>query len=416
MNKQTIAVPRSGHYSRRQFLARTGACGAGLLVFRSRREALGYAANEKLNLAIIGAGGRGGQNLNDVAGESIVALCDVDQRQAAESFQKYPAAAKYADFRRLLTEMERQIDAVVVSTTNHVHAPASVMAMRMGKHCYCEKPLSHSVREARLAAKVAAEMKVATQMGTQIHASDNYRRVVELLRAGAIGPVRECHCFLPSGGAAGDRPQDTPAVPPELDWDLWVGPAPLRPYHPCYVPHDWHSWWDFGGGASGIWGATTSIWHSGRWISGIRSRLRPAGRPCMGKAHPPGNTCVTNFRARRRSSGCAHLDSRRNCAAAVSRTEISGVGLGRIRRRQGTARGQLRPARAVAGRHVCRLSSRLNPTCPPRWGITRNGSTPAKPAARPPAISTTPAPSRKPSCWATSPTGPARDWNGTQPT
>ncbi len=241
-------------FNRRQFLSVAGCGGAGLLILHSSRSARGYQANEKLNIAIIGAGGRGAQNLSEVAGENIVALCDVDERRAADSFQKYPNAAKHRDYRRMLAEMDRQIDAVVVSTTNHVHAFASVMAMRMGKHCYCEKPLAHSVYEARVAARVAAEKKVATQMGTQIHATDNYRRIVELIRAGAIGSVRECHCWLPGGGSASDRPTETPPVPAGLDWDLWVGPAPYRPYHPCYVPHDWHFWWDFGGGAFGNMG------------------------------------------------------------------------------------------------------------------------------------------------------------------
>ena len=250
----TNRPPARPRFNRRQFLSLAGCGAASLVILHNSRSAHGYQANEKLNIAIIGAGGRGAQNLSDVAGENIVALCDVDQRRAAESFQTYPNAAKHSDFRRMLAEMDRQIDAVVVSTTNHVHAPASMMAMRMGKHCYCEKPLAHSVREARMAAQVAAEKKVATQMGTQIHATDNYRRIVELIRAGAIGPVRECHCWLPGGGSAGDRPTETPPVPPGLDWDLWLGPAPYRPYHPCYVPHDWHFWWDFGGGALGNMG------------------------------------------------------------------------------------------------------------------------------------------------------------------
>jgi hypothetical protein len=124
----------------------------------------------------------------------------------------------------------------------------------MGKHCYCEKPLTHSVDEARRVAKVAAERKVATQMGTQIHASENYRRIVELIRADVIGDIREVHIRLNGGGTAGDRPKETPPVPSELKWNLWLGPAPDRPYHPCYVPHDWHYWWDFGGGPLGNMG------------------------------------------------------------------------------------------------------------------------------------------------------------------
>ncbi len=244
----------NAHWNRRQFLTSAVGCGAGLIILSNSRSARSYQANEKLNLAMIGAGGRGAQNLVEVADQNIVALCDVDQRTAGPSFEKYPQSKPYADYRRLLHELDQQIDAVVVSTTNHVHAPASIMAMKMGKHCYCEKPLAHNVYEARLAAHVADQHKVATQMGTQIHASDNFRRIVELIRGGAIGQVRECHCWLRGGGGAADRPTDSPPVPAGLDWDLWLGPAPVRPYHPCYVPHDWHYWWDFGGGAFGNMG------------------------------------------------------------------------------------------------------------------------------------------------------------------
>ena len=182
-------------------------------------------------------------------------MCDVDERRAKASFAKYPKAKKFDDYRQMLDQMVRQIDAVVVSAPNHIHVPASVTAMRMGKHCYCEKPLAHSLYEARLAARVAAEQEVATQMGTQIHASSNFRRVVELIQSGAIGPVREVHIRLGGGGGtAGDRPKETPPVPAGLNWDVWLGPAPYRPYHPCYVPHDWHYWWDFGGGPLGNMG------------------------------------------------------------------------------------------------------------------------------------------------------------------
>lgn len=243
---------KSFQWTRRGFLGTAAMGGAGFL-FTER--SWSTSPNEKLNLGIIGAGGRGSANLSHMAGENIVALCDVDERRAADSFAKYPHAKKYQDFRKLLDEMDQQIDAVVVSTPNHIHAPASVMAMRMGKHVYCEKPGAHSVFEARTAARVAAEQKVATQLGTQIHASDNYRRIVELIRGGAIGEVRECHLWLRSGrGGRGDRPADTPPVPPDLQWDLFLGPAPERPYHPTYVPHGWHWWWDFGGGELGNMG------------------------------------------------------------------------------------------------------------------------------------------------------------------
>jgi predicted dehydrogenase len=240
--------------SRREAIINTSLAGAGVWLSGGASGRAFTSPNEKLNIALVGAGGRGAANLGAVAGENIVALCDVGQRRAAATFRRYDDVPKFHDFRKMLHDMDNQIDAVVVSTPNHVHAPASVMAMKMGKHCYCEKPLTHSVHEARTVARIAAESKMATQMGTQIHASGNYRRVVELIRSGAIGPVREVHIRLAGGGTAGDRPRETPPIPPELKWDLWLGPAPTRPYNPCYLPHDWHYWWDFGGGALGNMG------------------------------------------------------------------------------------------------------------------------------------------------------------------
>jgi len=207
--------------------------------------------NEKLNVACIGVGGRGAVNLEGVQGENVVALCDVDEKQAAKTFAQFPHAKKYHDFRRMLAEMDRQIDAVVVSTPDHTHAVASALAMTMGKHCYCEKPLSHSVYESRVLAELAARKKVATQLGIQRHCWDNHRRVVELLRAGTIGPVRECHAWIGGHRGGGERPRETPPVPPHLKWDLWLGPAPDRPYHPAYAPYGWRFWWDFGTGETG---------------------------------------------------------------------------------------------------------------------------------------------------------------------
>jgi predicted dehydrogenase len=208
--------------------------------------------NEKLNIAAIGCGGRGRADLNGAAGgNNIVALCDVDQRRAAGAFNDYPQAKKYGDFRKMFDEMHQQIDAVVIGTPDHTHAPAGVMAMKLGKHCYCEKPLTHSVYEARMMAEVARQNNLVTQMGTQIHAGDNYRRVVELVQSGTIGPIDEVHVWCGAIYGGGDRPEDTPPVPEGLDWDLWLGPAPYRPYHPCYVPFSWRSWWDFANGGLG---------------------------------------------------------------------------------------------------------------------------------------------------------------------
>ena len=168
--------------------------------------------------------------------------------------QQYPKAKTYLDFRKMYEEMAKTIDAVVVSTPDHTHAPASAMAMRMGKHCYCEKPLAHTVGEARVLAQLAKQRNVVTQMGTQRHAYGNYRRVVELIRAGTIGPVTEVLLWFGKSWGSGVRPRESPEPPKGLHWDLWLGPAPFRPYNPCYLSGGWRCWWDFGNGTFGDMG------------------------------------------------------------------------------------------------------------------------------------------------------------------
>lgn len=216
--------------------------------------------SEKLNLGIIGVGGQGASNLNQLKGtENIVALCDVDWRHAAGMFKQFPDAKKYKDFRKMLDE-QKDLDAVVVSTPDHTHAFASIAAIKLGKHVYCEKPLTHSVWEARQVARAARQYKVATQMGNSGQASEQTRRLAEMIWDGAIGPVREAHIWTdrPSNGLFNEywpqgvaRPKETPPVPDTLDWDVWIGPAPFRPYHPAYAPFKWRGWWDFGTGALG---------------------------------------------------------------------------------------------------------------------------------------------------------------------
>lgn len=219
--------------------------------------------NSKLNIAIIGAGGRGAGNMADVSSENIVALCDVNERNLDAAAQKHPKARKYIDFRKLY-EDSTDLDAVVVSCAEHTHALAVLPALESRKHVYCEKPITHSVWEARVLTEAAARAKVATQMGTQIHAEANYRRVVELVQGGAIGPVTEVHVWV--GRAWGrqspeaakrngdivsalERPEGSKPIPPGLHWDLWLGPAPERPFHDVYFPGPkWYRWWDFGGG------------------------------------------------------------------------------------------------------------------------------------------------------------------------
>ena len=212
----------------------------------------GEPPSEKLNIGIIGAGGKGGADLAGVSSENIAALCDVDSRRAAPALKRYPKAARYTDYRKML-EKEKGLDAVTVSTPDHHHAPAALMAMALGRHVYCQKPLTHSVSEARLMRAAAKKYKVATQMGNQGHSEHGSRRMVELIRAGTLGTVSEVHVWSnrPIWPQGINRPAGTQPVPTGLDWGLWIGPAPQRPYHEAYVPFKWRGWWDFGTGALG---------------------------------------------------------------------------------------------------------------------------------------------------------------------
>jgi len=255
------------HLNRRKFLKAVGTSAATFTILQAG-SARTYAANEKLSIACIGAGGRGAVNIRDTRSENIVALCDVDFERVADSFKnhdglKIPNAKRYKDYRVMLSEMESKIDAVIVSTPDHHHFHASMAAIRLGKHVYCEKPLTHSIWEARELAKAAREAGVATQMGNQAQADKDTRLVQEFVMDNAIGPIREAHIWTdrPSRGLHGEywpqgvpRPTDTPAVPAAFDWDLWIGPAPMRPYHPSYAPFKWRGWWDFGTGALGDMG------------------------------------------------------------------------------------------------------------------------------------------------------------------
>ncbi len=245
----------SRRITRRQMLRNSTFAGIGVWLSSGiGARGQNQAPNDKLNIAGIGVGGRGGADVRGVDHENLVALCDVDDRRAAKTFEKYPKAKTYRDFRKMLDELDSQIDAVVIGTPDHTHAPPAAMAMKMGKHCYCEKPLTVAVHETRVLTELAAEHKLVTQLGTQIHAGDNYRRVVELVESGAIGPVRQVEVQFSGGRGGMDRPTDTPPVPEGLDWDLWLGPAPYRPYHPCYVPGNWRDWWDFANGTLGDFG------------------------------------------------------------------------------------------------------------------------------------------------------------------
>ena len=261
---------RQRRISRRQFTASAlTAAGAALAAPAILR---GQNLNSKLNVAMVACGGRGGSNLKDVStgGQTeIVALCDVNANAVEGAGIRHPKAERYTDFRKLFDKASRSFDAVVVSTCEHTHAIAVMAALRAGKHVYCEKPLTHDVYEARKIREYVQEinnggLKLCTQMGVQMHATDSYRRVVELIQSGVIGPVREAHVWvsrawgLQSEEAAkrnkdivyvAERPKEKMDPPPHLDWDLWLGPAPERPFHEVYFPGPkWYRWWDFGNG------------------------------------------------------------------------------------------------------------------------------------------------------------------------
>jgi predicted dehydrogenase len=257
-------------FNRRRFLQRTAAAGAAL--FTAPAVLSARALNEKLNLVIIGCGGRGAANMKEMLKENIVALCDVSEPNLLRAAEKAPQARKFRDFRKLYDELkDGDFDAVVVSSTEHTHAFATLPALQRKKHVYCEKPLTHNLREARLIMEAAKKAKVATQMGTQIHAGSNYRRVVELIQSQAIGPVREAHVWVSRAWGwqneqearehrdllwTAERPKDEMPIPSGLDWDLWLGPAPRRPFNNVYVPGPrWYRWWDFGGGTMSDLGA-----------------------------------------------------------------------------------------------------------------------------------------------------------------
>ncbi|MHC4461788.1 MAG: Gfo/Idh/MocA family protein [Planctomycetota bacterium] len=240
--------------TRRDFMGGAAAAAAFTIVPRHVLGGPGRAApSEKLNIAGIGVGGQGGGDLRAVSSENIVALCDVDWRHAGGTFKRYPKAKKYWDFRKMLEKEGKNIDAVVVATPDHMHAVATMMAIKMGKHVYCEKPLAHDIFEVRKVTEAAREAGVATQLGNQGQATPGTRLVCEFIWDGAIGPVREvhswCNRYISPRGL--DRPKEKQPVPSTLNWDLWLGTAPWRPHHSCYLPFSWRGWWDFGTGVLG---------------------------------------------------------------------------------------------------------------------------------------------------------------------
>jgi predicted dehydrogenase len=232
--------------SRRELFEVSAVAGATALLSPSGNAAPPRSPNEKLNIGVIGIANQGAYNLNSVATENIVALCDIDDNYLAETVTRFPKAVTYNDYRKMLERTD--LDAVVIATPDHTHAPATLAALESGRHVYCEKPLTHTVAEARKVMETARKHKRVTQMGTQIHAGGNYRRVVELIQSGAIGTVTEAHHWVGRVWSGTAITGDSPPVPKNIHWDLWLGPQPFRPYHPEYLPANWRGYWAFGGG------------------------------------------------------------------------------------------------------------------------------------------------------------------------
>ena len=247
---------KKSSFDRRSFLKATAATAAGITIIPSHvmGKTLGHVApSDKLNIAGVGVGGKGRPNLRGMSTENIVALCDVDWKYAKACFDDYPKARRYWDWRIMLEEMGDDIDAVMIATADHSHAAIAATAIKMGKHVYCQKPLTHSVYESRLLTKLAREYKVASQMGNQGNSSPEARTVEEWIWSGEIGEVKEVHAWTnrPIWPQGLQRPKEVMSAPDTMNWDLFIGPAAMRPFHDIYTPWNWRGWWDFGTGALG---------------------------------------------------------------------------------------------------------------------------------------------------------------------
>ncbi len=248
---------KSGNVSRRDFIGTTATAALAFTVVPSHAVAgLGHVApSDKLNIAAIGIGGKGKQNLKNIKGQNIVALCDVDWDYAEDVFKTYPKASRWKDFREMM-EKQKDIEAVLIATPDHSHAIQAMISMQLGKHVYCQKPLTHSVWESRQLTEAAKKYKVATQMGNEGHSDNEVRKVAELIQSGVIGVVTEVHAVTnrPIWPQGLHRPTEIHQIPSTLDWDLFIGTAPYRPYNEAYHPWSWRAWWDFGTGALGDMG------------------------------------------------------------------------------------------------------------------------------------------------------------------
>ncbi|MCX7045614.1 MAG: Gfo/Idh/MocA family oxidoreductase [Candidatus Sumerlaeota bacterium] len=289
----------SQNLSRRK-LIQAGAAGAGLLIIPSRLWGKGNSPNDKLNVACIGVTGKGDSDSGDCGKENVVAICDVDSGNLAKGAKRFPNAKTYTDFRKMLDEMDNQIDAVTVSTPDHTHYPAAMYAIRKKKHVFVQKPMAHDVWETRQLLKAVREEKVMSQMGNQGHSSEGTRMLKEWIEAGVIGPVREIHWWTnrPIWPQGIGRPKDAKPVPANLDWNLWLNGAPERPYHDAYCPFRWRGWWDFGCGALGDIGC--HVMDAGFWALdlGAPESVEPITSPVNNETAPSWSILIYRFPAR----------------------------------------------------------------------------------------------------------------------
>ena len=286
--------------SRRTFVNDVTAAGLAATIIprhimgRGRR-----SPNDTLNVACIGVGGMGRSDVRGMEGENIYALCDVDWKAAEDAFRSYPDAKRYKDFRQMLAEEGDNIDAVTVSTPDHAHAAAAMMALNMGKPVYCQKPLARTIGEVQALMAADARGGIATQMGNQGHAGEGTRQIREWVEAGAIGTVREVHFWTnrPIWPQAITRPLQAYYAPQYLDWNLWLGPAPERPYAPAYAPFRWRGWWDFGTGAMGD--MACHIMDAAFWTLGLRypTRIVPEYSTLFDETAPKGTRITYDFPA-----------------------------------------------------------------------------------------------------------------------
>ena len=357
------------HADRRDFLKLSAFAGSSILLPADALAARTYTRNNKLNVAVIGAGGKGKTDARGVAGENLVALCDVDDRRAAGTYKRYPKAHRYRDYRVMLEK--EKLDAVVISTPDHTHAPAAVMAMQLGLHVYCQKPLTHTVEEARVLRDLARKTGVATSMGNQGTAFDGLRRSVELVRSGVLGAVKEVHVWTDRPGGywtQGLTRDDTiEKIPATMRWDLWLGPAPYRSYHSRYAPF--------------VWRGVLGLRHRRARRHGVprdeHAVPRPrAGRPVFGRGGVRGwNGRIATAVV---ASGVPVSGSRDAAAGQVDLVRWWQAAHGRHRSRQAQARGERIDPRGRQGRPL--LPRRIRPTrrAPTRRSFRRFGPNPRR--------------------------------------